>query len=63
MNVVYFNFAQMAKRAGQNDVTGRIRPAGLRLPDDAREQRNPKRGNKKGHQTVSRLPLAKHRYI
>ena len=23
----------MARRAGQNDVTGRIRPAGRRLPD------------------------------
>ena len=25
----------MARRAGQNDVTGRIRPAGRRLPDGA----------------------------
>ena len=28
-----FNFTQMARRARQNDVTGRIRPAGRRLPD------------------------------
>ena len=25
-----FNFTQMARRVGQNDVTGRIRPAGCR---------------------------------
>ena len=32
-NMVYCNFTQMARRARQNDVTGRIRPAGRRLPD------------------------------
>ena len=32
-NVVYFNFTQMARLAGQNDITGRIRPVGRRLPD------------------------------
>ena len=32
-NMEYFYFTQMARRAGQNEVTGRIRPAGRRLPD------------------------------
>ena len=33
--MVYFDFTKMARRAGQNDVAGRIRPSGRRLPDGA----------------------------